>query len=49
MMVDIPPASAELQACDLDAREASVLALAFVHPGPEAILDDLAGGAVQKS
>lgn len=42
-MVDTPPASAELQACNLDAGEASVLAWACAHLGTEAILDDLAG------
>ena len=42
-VVETPPMSAELQACNLDPGEASVLAWACAHPGTEAILDDLAG------
>ncbi|ASC71170.1 hypothetical protein XM38_021200 [Halomicronema hongdechloris C2206] len=38
-----PPLSPDLQACNLDAGEASVLAWACAHPPTEAILDDLAG------
>ena len=42
-VVETPPMSAELQACNLDPGEASVLAWACAHPGTEAILDDLTG------
>jgi predicted nucleic acid-binding protein len=42
-VVETPPLSPDLQACNLDAGEASVLAWAYAHPSTEAILDDLAG------
>lgn len=42
-VVETPPPSPDLQACNLDAGEASVLAWACAHPPTEAILDDLAG------
>ncbi|MDA0267770.1 MAG: DUF3368 domain-containing protein [Cyanobacteria bacterium] len=42
-VVETPPPSPDLQACNLDAGEASVLAWACAHPATEAILDDLAG------
>ncbi|MFH7243594.1 MAG: DUF3368 domain-containing protein [Spirulina sp.] len=42
-IVEAPPTASALQACNLDAGEASVLAWAYTHPTTEAILDDLAG------
>ena len=41
--IETPQPSPPLQACNLDAGEASVLAWALAHPPTEAILDDLAG------
>jgi len=41
--VETPSIPTPIRACNLDPGESTVLAWAYVHPGTEAILDDLAG------
>lgn len=42
VVVETPPVPEPISACNLDPGESAVLAWAYVHPGTEVIVDDLA-------